>query len=517
MTLPPTLPPPLRIGVDDGPWPLHDSAGARAAEAVALARVPPHTLMQRAGLAVARVALAIAPHARSIQLLAGPGNNGGDALVAALALQHAGKAVRVELLADPQRLPADAARALQRAQAAGVVIEQRACALDEAELVIDGLLGLGTNRPPHGPLAAAIARINSAQAPVLAIDLPSGLNADTGRPVGEHAVRALATLSLLTLKPGLFTADGRDHAGCVWFDPLGADAHAVPPRAVLTGAAEARLALPPRRHAMHKGSFGDVHVVGGAVGMTGAAHLAARAALAAGAGRVYLSLLAAEGPGIDAGWPELMLRPQAWRLPPAALGQATVVCGCGGGQAVHETLPSLLSQAGRLVLDADALNAIALDPSLQTLLAARAQRGRATVLTPHPLEAARLLGCTAAAVQQDRLAAAQALADRHGCTVLLKGSGSVVAAPGVLPSINPTGNAMLASAGTGDVLAGWIGGLWSTQAGSAHPAAPPWPVVRAAVWLHGLAADRAAQRTGAALPLHASALIESMRAAAARP
>jgi len=212
--------------------------------------------------------------------------------------------------------------------------------------------------------------------------------------------------------------------------------------------------------------------------MTGAALLAACAALHQGAGRVFVGLLDGGSLGVDANHPELMFRPLE-SLDPA---QLTVVCGCGGGNAVAAQLPHLLSAASLAVIDADALNSIANDSQLQQLLRARHARGRQTVLTPHPLEAARLLGSTTAEVQQDRLATAQQLAQRFYCTVVLKGSGTVIAAPGVTPVINPTGNALLATAGTGDVLAGMIGARLSNGKSAFQAACE-------AVWLHGHAAD----------------------------
>jgi ADP-dependent NAD(P)H-hydrate dehydratase / NAD(P)H-hydrate epimerase len=498
---------PRRIGGGGSAWPLHDAAASRRAEAAALAQVPPHTLMQRAGLGVARLARALAPHARRVLVAAGPGNNGGDGLVAARHLHQAGLAVRVHLLADIDQLPADAARAWAAARDAGVPIDAGPPQTDGADLVIDALLGLG-GRPALAPqMRAAIEPINRSACPVLAVDLPSGLDPDTGQPRGDLAVRATATLSLLTLKPGLFTGAGRDHAGEVWFDELGADAgHGT---ARLLGRDDAIAAARPWRHALHKGSFGDMAVVGGAPGMGGAAWLAAAAGLTAGAGRVVLSLLDAAAP-FDTGRPELMPRHAWWTAPPPVLAASTVVCGCGGGQAVAAALPALLGHAGRLVLDADALNAIAADPALATLLHARGARARPTVLTPHPLEAARLLGCSVAQVQHDRIAAAMALAARHACVVVLKGSGSVVAAPGAQPCINPTGNAALASAGTGDVLAGWIGGTWASQAATAGAR----QAACASVWLHGRAADVFTARRGRTAPLRAADLIEAMRDAA---
>ncbi len=297
------------------------------------------------------------------------------------------------------RHSADAAASLARAQAAGVQIEASLPTNVECDLAIDAVFGLGTARAAGGPFADALRLFNRLRGPRLAVDLPSGLDSDHGFVHGEIGAQATHTLALLTLKPGQFTGHGREQCGEVWFDDLGSgDAMAaVPPQAWL-GGADAALEVPaPRQHARHKGNFGDVIIVGGAAGMGGAALLAGRAALVAGAGRVYVSALDPAAPQVDALWPELMLRPDLWRANGTALASATVVCGCGGGDAVREALPLLMARAARLVLDADALNAIAADSGLQTLLMARAGRGQATVLTPHPLEAARLAGITGAA------------------------------------------------------------------------------------------------------------------------
>jgi hydroxyethylthiazole kinase-like uncharacterized protein yjeF len=480
-------------------WPLHDALASREQEALAQSGHPPHALMAMAGLTVARLALALAPHARAVRVWAGPGNNGGDGLVAARHLHQAGVAVAVSLLADADRLPADAAWALREAGAAGVPLSEGLPASDATcGLVIDALLGLGARRAPQGELAAAIHAMNGASAPVLAVDIPSGLHADHGTLLGAEAVRAAATVSLITLKPGCFTGLGRDHAGEVWLDSLGHEPG--PPTAWLAGAPTHLLRL----HDSHKGRFGDVAVVGGAPGMTGAAWLAARAALAAGAGRVFCCLLDEGAPLLDGARPELMGRRAWWRSAPAVLAATTVVCGCGGGKAVPAVLPPLLAHAERLVLDADALNAIAADSALRAMLQARAARGLPTLLTPHPLEAARLLGVAASQVQQDRLVCAQRLADETGAAVLLKGSGSITAAPGQTPQVNPTGNGALASAGTGDVLAGWCGARWAQC-----PDARPGEVAASAAWEHGHAADR---WPGAArgAPLRAADLIEAM-------
>jgi ADP-dependent NAD(P)H-hydrate dehydratase / NAD(P)H-hydrate epimerase len=270
------------------------------------------------------------------------------------------------------------------------------------------------------------------------------------------------------------------------------------PCARLLGADSAQRA--PRSslaHASHKGSFGDVAVIGGESTprshMSGAALLAARAALHAGAGRVFVALLGtpAESPlSVDLMQPELMFR----GVDALDLKRQVVVCGCGGGEAVKTVLAKVLSTATRAVLDADALNAISGDVQLQTLLKARHSRGYSTVLTPHPLEAARLLGSNAAKVQASRLASARELADRFQCIVVLKGSGSVVAAPGQVLAVNCTGNALLATPGTGDVLAGMVGACLANgvQGGDEAPQ-KAFDAACSAVFNHGQIADQWAQ------------------------
>ncbi len=452
------------------PWPLFDTAASRAIEQSAAAALPAHTLMQRAGLAVARLALAVAPHARTIWVACGPGNNGGDGFEAALHLRAWGKEPVLTWAGDESRAPADARASLHRAQAVNVRMTNEPP--PQWDLAIDAMLGLGAGRPLEGTLARWCDALSAAgDRPVLAVDLPSGLNSDTG---AGSAVSASHTLSLLTLKPGLFTAAGRDAAGEMWFDDLGCAAGSVQPSAYLAGAPQ----FVPRRHASHKGSYGDVAVIGGATGMGGAVLLAATAALHAGAGRVFACLLDGSAPSYDPAQPGLMFR--AWDS--LDLSAMAVACGCGGGDAVRAVLPAVLAQAGSLVLDADALNAIAADIQLQSLLQARSRRGRATVITPHPLEAARLLGSSAASVQADRIAACRELVTRFGCVAVLKGSGTITAAPGQAPKINPTGNAKLATAGTGDVLAGLV----AARMADGHPACA---AAGDAVFAHGAAAD----------------------------
>jgi hydroxyethylthiazole kinase-like uncharacterized protein yjeF len=475
---------------------LHGSQASRLIEQTAAAALPAHSLMQRAGLASAKLTLALAPHARQIWIACGPGNNGGDGFEAALHLHQWGKNVAVSWTgpAPNRSLPADAQTSYDKALAAGVEISH--APPQNFDFCVDALLGLGGRVDSNSPLSMLmrdwLLRMRASSAPLLSLDLPSGLDGDTGvmspffkAEQTTRNQRNIFCLSLLTLKPGLYTGDGRDAAGQIWFDDLDCNSRSasVPASAWLLGADRAAASRDNSVHAQHKGSFGDVAVLGGESNhqshMSGAALLAARAALHGGAGRVYVALLAESTQGIehDPMQPELMFRS------PAALdiAQQTVVCGCGGGQAVKAHLPRLLSDAATLVLDADALNAIATDSALQKLLKARVSN--TTVLTPHPLEAARLTGCSTTEIQADRLKAAQTLADRFSCVVVLKGSGSVIAAPGKTPHINASGNARLATAGTGDVLAGLIGARLANG----------WPAFEAAcsaVFAHGLAADQ---------------------------
>jgi hydroxyethylthiazole kinase-like uncharacterized protein yjeF len=498
---------------------LFDDAATRRIEQRAAAALPAHALMARAGVALLRLARAVAPHARRVWIVAGPGNNGGDGLLLAALLHRAGVAVHVSHFRGAARtLPADAAWALEEARSAGVEIADGVpadAALASFDLAVDALLGFGQRRALDPQLMAAVEALNRLAVPVLSVDAPTGLSTDTGRPLGDAAVRATHTLTLLTAKPGLFTGSGRELAGDLWHDDLGVVPQADDiPTATLTGADAAASALPQRRHLANKGSFGDVHVAGGAAGMVGASLLAGHAASLAGAGRVLVHARSSDAGGVlpvDVRHPELMLRPVA-ELQPALRGnrKSTVVAGCGGGDDVVAELPGCLSNASRLVLDADALNAIARDAGLRAQLRSRGARGAATILTPHPLEAARLLGIDVAEVQADRLAAVRRLAADTGAVVVLKGSGTLVSTPDGRVAINPTGDARLATAGTGDVLAGWIGGLWSAQpavAGSGATFDQAFASARASAWIHGRACGLSASER---LPLVASALIDAM-------
>ncbi|WP_416757762.1 NAD(P)H-hydrate dehydratase [Roseateles sp. So40a] len=493
--------------------PLHDAPSSRLVETSALARHPPHTLIERAGLAVARLACAVQPLGRCAAVFCGPGNNGGDGLIAARHLAARGWTVDVLRLGPAPNPGSDAAHALNALQSFADTRSadlrwhtQSATLPRHADIVIDALLGLGTSRPPEGPMATAIQTIDALRdkgATVLAVDLPSGMDARTGQALGDDVVRADHTLTFLTLKTGLFTGEGRELAGRIWFDDLGVpvDDQGV---GVLFGAKrvtrwQSEFA---RSATSHKGRHGDLVVLGGAPTMRGAAWLAASAALSAGAGRVYAALPEDDGQPWPAR-PELMHWDHArWSAPADAWRDVVAVCGCGGGTAIAPALSTVLHGATRVVLDADALNLVAADESLQAALRRRVTHGWPTILTPHPLEAARLLGLASAAeVQADRLEAASTLAKRFGATVVLKGSGSVVATTGRRVSINATGSSALATAGSGDVLAGWIAGLWAQSPGIA-----PHDLACTAVAWHGAAAE------GHAGPLLAADLIGAMAA-----
>lgn len=451
------------VGSNETALGLYRISATRRLEQFALAHTPPGALMRKAGESAAQLAKALAPNARHFCVLCGPGNNGGDGLIAAAALQRQANSCgwRVSVLMPLGGANhGEAAHAMAAAKATG--INWVTHWPEDVDLAIDALLGIGARTVLPERLAPLLSALHQS-ATVLAIDGPSGLNLDTGEwqgpplPSGDTQRH---TLALLTLKPGLFTAHGRDAAGQIWLDDLD-----WPRLGLATEAPDAwtvaRPAYIPRAHHLHKGSFGQVTVIGGQtptrerIGMTGAAKLAARAALHQGAGRVYLCTLGDSMTLGDDEQPDIMVR--SWQTliasPPSA--HEVWVVGCGAGEAITPLLPTLLAHPGPLVLDADALNALAMDAHSQAILAQRTNSP--TVLTPHPLEAARLLGLTTAQVQADRLGVAQTLSERLRAVVVLKGSGSIVAAPERTPLINTTGNARLAIAGTGDVLAGMVG------------------------------------------------------------
>lgn len=412
-------------------------------------------LMERAGRAAARLALARFGKCHAL-IFTGPGNNGGDGLIMARELARAGCQV--------------------------TTVGFR-CEVPDGNygLVVDALFGIGITRPIAGQDAALIERINAFRGPVMALDVPSGLDADSGSVHGI-AVRADLTATFIADKPGLHTAEGPDHSGEVILLDLGLEV-SPGPGALLTED-DFRSFFKPRQRNSHKGSHGTLAVLGGAPGMAGAALLAARAGLMLGAGRVMVGML--ERLALDPAYPELMLR-----APDDALAQATaIVAGPGLGQSdAALTLLRRLASPEKgisfghadfpVLLDADALNLFAIHPVLATLIA---RRQAPTLMTPHPTEAARLLNTTTAAIQADRINSALTLAQRFNAHVALKGCGTVLAHPDGRWRINTTGNPGLASGGTGDVLTGMAGALLAQGI-------PAWEALCAAVYLHGAAAD----------------------------
>nr|WP_246171205.1 NAD(P)H-hydrate dehydratase [Pandoraea eparura] len=489
----------------------------RGVERAAAAKLPAHTLMARAGAAVAEwlsgrlPALASAGH-QPVLLLAGPGNNGGDAYVAARELHRRGLRVDVWQLGSPST--DDARWAHAEALAAGVPVAPVPAIWPQRlayAWIVDGLFGIGLTRPLEGTAAALVERVVDAQAqgtPVLAIDIPSGLAAATG-VVNGPVIRADVTMAMLGASPGLFTATGRDVAGEVLVATLGTDemlaaARSGPPdgTVITTSAPAAFLAqLPQRHHATHKGSYGSLAVLGGHEGMVGAPLLCARAGLMTGAGRVYVGFVAHDAPAWDPQHPELMLR-HAENLDLTTMQAVSVGPGLGTSAASAACLSRALALDDTpLVIDADALNLLATEPALAERVR---RRNGPTVLTPHPLEAARLAGSDVTRIQSDRLASARALAQHFGATIVLKGSGTVID-DGTRAWINTTGNAGLATAGTGDVLTGAIGALLAQGM-------PATQAALAAVWLHGRAAERCVDAGAGPAGLTASELLPAMRA-----
>ena len=469
------------------------------------ARYREQPLMQRAGAAAADYAGELATdREQPILVLAGPGNNGGDAFETARLLRERFFAVCTVFVGDPARLPPDAAAAYQRFTAGGGTTTDRIPDAPRWSLIIDGLFGIGLSRPAVAPYADWIVRANQLArrdaCPLLALDCPSGLDADTGCLSGT-VIQATHTITFISGKPGLLTAEGPDHCGEIRVAALAlAPDMDFPPDGRRVGLEDFAVNLKPRAKNTHKGSFGSAGVLGGGKSMTGAALLAGRAALKLGAGRVYLGLLDADAPPVDLLQPELMLRRADTLL---AADLRALACGPGLGQSGEAV--RLLEQAIKaplpLVLDADALNILAGDGRLEGNLY---NRVGPVIMTPHPAEAARLLGCSVPEIQSDRVAAARQLARNYSACVALKGCGTVLATVDGRWWINTTGNPGMATAGMGDVLSGLIVALL----------AQGWPAenaLLAAVHLHGAAADHLVSHGIGPVGLTAGEVIDAAR------
>jgi ADP-dependent NAD(P)H-hydrate dehydratase / NAD(P)H-hydrate epimerase len=432
-------------------------------------------LMQRAGAAAADLAVKlVGDKSKDVLVLAGPGNNGGDARIAAQLLKE--KFFRVAVAERPEALPEG----------------------KQWGLIVDGLFGIGLTRPVEGEYAKLIEYANRQKCPVLALDVPSGIQSDTGRVLGT-AIRATHTITFIALKPGLLTLDGPDHAAEIAVASLDLPVNdLLPPTAWTAG--PHLFPLKPRPRNFHKGMAGSLGILGGAHGMTGAALLAGRAALRLGAGRVHVGFLQDRFIEVDPLAPELMLRRADDVL---GLDLDAIVAGPGLGTSEHGAtlVGAALASEMACVLDADALNLMAGD---QDLRKACARRTADTLLTPHPAEAGRLLGVATADVQADRVGAAQRLAGVFNAHVVLKGNGSVLAARGGRWFINTSGNPGMASAGMGDVLAGMLGALLAQRyTGEA--------ALVLGAHLHGAAADMLVRSGAGPVGMTAGELIEPAR------
>ncbi len=444
-------------------------------------------LMQRASAAAWQVLRQRWPGARSLTVLCGAGNNGGDGHVLAALAAAEGLAVQRILLKDVESLSGDARLAADMATAAGVDAEPWEPGMAfRGELLVDALLGTGLAGEVRGDFREAIAAVNASGRPVYALDIPSGLHADTGAVLGE-AVRATATATFIGDKLGLHTGAAADHVGELAFCPLSVDALAetdLVPAARLLDESLIGAELPPRARTTHKGDCGHALILGGAPGFGGAALLAAEACARLGAGKVSLATAPEHVTASLVRRPEVMAHGVRGAADLGDLPSRTDVLvvgpGLGQGSWGQGVLQAALEAERPLVVDADGLN----------LLAARfAGLGRDSwILTPHPGEAARLLGITAAEVEADRPAAALALREAWGGVVVLKGAGTLVAGPAGL-AVCPFGNPGMASGGMGDALSGVLGALLAQGV-------PLEAAARLGVLVHARAADMAARDAG---------------------
>ena len=462
---------------------LYDAQATRALEhyAIETLGVAGLTLMERAGHAVFECLRRRWPGARRIVIVCGAGNNGGDGYVVARLAAAAGLEVRVVMLSAPTRLRGDGARAYQAMRESGIAPHDGEWQVDDADVVVDAVLGTGLERAVEGVYADAIARINAAGRPVLSVDVPSGINASSGRVHGL-AVRATATLSLVSMKQGLVTGDAPAYTGALEWHAIDLPPSAyaaVPATARAIDYAHLRELFAPRSRTAHKGHHGHVLVIGGAPGYGGAARMAAEAAMRVGAGLVSLATHPVHATTLTAQRPEIMCHAveRASDLS-NLLARATVLAiGPGLGQSAwsQRLWAAVRDCAQPQVVDADGLNLLAADPD----------RREDRVLTPHPGEAARLAGVANEMIQNDRYAAARMLCERYAGVVLLKGAGTVIACAGHPPLVVRDGNPGMASGGMGDVLTGVIAGLL------AQGMSPPQAAAVGAC-VHAHAADQAA-------------------------
>lgn len=462
------------------------------------------TLMKRAGAAAAELIMKRLEDAgveqRRVTLLVGPGNNGGDALACACELREKGAVVNVVLPGGRRPTSALALAQLERWTQAGGTTYDDPYMTEKADCVVDGLFGTGLAKPITGDYLDAVLWFNERQALKVSLDIPSGLNPVTGHWTGSYpGCSADVTITFLCVKSGLYMCEGADAAGEIVLNELDVSVPLSPLSVI--GTDEFPRVLRPRVKNSHKGDYGSVAVIGGTDGMIGASILAARAALISGAGRVTLECRAEHAPHVDMVYPEIMFATKPVNLEDFD----AIVLGCGLGtsaEAKARVIEALNCQKP-LILDADALNIIAADIKLQDMVLARRAP---TVLTPHPGEAARLLRRDTAGVTADRVAACRELAVQTGAIVVLKGAGTVISMRSSRTWINPTGSPMLATGGSGDVLAGMIGAMFAQGYDMVES-------VLAAVYFHGLSAEGLeAGFTAGEIAPNAMALVHDARA-----
>lgn len=470
------------------PAAIHSTAQVRALDAHAIERlgIPGYTLMTRAGEAALGLLRRSWPRAEHVAVVCGGGNNAGDGYVLARLARMENLHVTLLAVVPPEQLRGDAATAWQDYVAAGGKVfpwSETELANSQADVIVDALFGTGLTRPLDPAWCRCIEALNAAHRPMMSLDIPSGLDADTGAVRGA-AVRADRTCAFVGLKAGFYLGEGPDYVGTVLFDGLG-----IPESVVATvGCIATRLdaefltaALPPRRRGAHKGDHGHVLVIAGGTGMGGAARLAGEACLRVGAGRVTVATRAANVGALIAGRPELMTlaaeSPHELRVLLERVDLIAIGPGLGTDEWARQVFAAALDSGLPLVVDADALNLLATTPCKRDNW----------ILTPHPGEAARLLGCTSADIQADRLGSANRLRDRFGGIVVLKGAGTLIVREGQLPTICDYGNPGMASPGMGDVLTGVIAGI-------AAQLPDLWTAARAGVLVHAMAGDMAARK-----------------------
>tara|TARA_Y100000766_G_scaffold283498_1_gene299255 strand:- start:298 stop:1749 length:1452 start_codon:yes stop_codon:yes gene_type:complete len=413
-----------------------------------------NALMENAGQALWEVLQSKWPDIASVGILVGTGNNGGDGYVLARLAAQAGVKVSLFATGAPKGQASEAFTAFENS---GGKIEDDLDTLLKADLIIDALLGTGLNAPIEGKMAEIIQQVNEANKPILAVDIPTGLCADTGARLG-HAVNADVTVTFIVNKPGLFTAFGPDHCGQIIYHSLGVAPtvySAIEPIAHCVKYSQIKHWTHPRKPSTHKGACGHVVVIGGSIGMTGAAVLSAMAALRVGAGKVTIATHPEHAGWLNLNYPEIMtVALHSTECLDEVCAQADIMVlgpGLGKTQWAKQLFLASMNKSLPKVLDADALNWMA---------ELGVEKNEMHILTPHPAEAARLLKRTTRELQNNRFAAIGELVNSSGSTIVLKGCGSLIASPNLKSHICTQGNPGMATAGMGDVLSGTIAGLW---------------------------------------------------------